>query len=36
MAKADGRKMVKFNGVFPYKLREVSRQRIINYFLDTG
>ena len=36
MKKVDGRKNVNSSGVFPYKLTEAARKRIIRSFLETG
>ena len=36
MNKVDGRKTVKSNGVFPYRLSEAQRKRTVEAFLKTG
>ncbi len=32
----DGRRIVKSDGVFPYRLREGMRRQIINMFMNSG
>jgi len=34
--KVDGRKTVTSNGVFPYRLSEAWRRRIVEMFMNTG
>jgi len=34
--KRDGRKVIRSGGVFPYKLREAQRQRVVVQFLAEG